>query len=368
MAATARKARTPIVIWLSTLLSLACTDARQVPADISVLTPLDPVRLEETDAAFVGEPTGFAVLEDGTFAISDRRNAILHHFATTGARLGGTGRRGEGPNEWVMGPTLAVAGRGHTVFVGDGPSIRAVDVLAKRFQWSRLRSARAIATSSYGDALVLVELDPATGASIHLVTGPDDSSRSGGPLPSLAASNPIVAGYFSHPAAAFLSSDTLALVVQSSEYLHFGAFPNGPFDSLKLTPQLRRGALAAELARINPSNPTAAQQLMYRPSYPQIVRPISDGRYVAVVFADLTMVSGRMTGQLHLEILDWRARRGCRELAIDVPADPLPYVDLRRDTLFVLTQRAEEAATSISEIRRYSVNAEACQWFVSDAP
>lgn len=347
-------------------ISVACSSPDSRSASSLMLQALAPVTLSETDSAFVGEPSGFAVLKDGSFAVSDRRNAVLHHFAVSGARIRGIGRRGEGPNEWNSGPTLAVAG-GSLVFVGDGPSIRAVEVSSGQFLWSRRRTARNIATSSIDEGLMLSDLDPTNGSSVRLIAGEADSGVRGGPVPGLARANPIVAAYFSHPAATFIAPDTLALVLQSADFLYFGRFPSGPFDSLSLTPVERRGSLSAELARIDPANPSAGQRLIYRPSYPQIIRALHGGRYVAVVFSDLEMVSGRMTGRLFIEIIDWRARRRCAESPIDAPADPLPYVDLREDTLFVLSQRLDSLGGSITEIRRFRVNAEACAWSPVDS-
>lgn len=361
-----RAARTSSVLLSLGLILVACSNERGFQNSPGVLTTIESIRLDESEASFVGEATGFAVMEDGSFVVSDRRNAMLHHFAASGLRLEGVGRRGKGPNEWVMGPTIAVAGAGSTVFVGDGPFIRAVDVDAGRFSWSRARSTKAIATASRADSLLLVELDPSSGRSLHLVANAGDSMRSGGPVPQLAASNPIVAGYFSHPAAAFVAGDTVALVLQSADFVFFGPFRGGAYDSLALVPLARRGALSADLQRINPANPTAAQALMYRPSYPQLVSSIASNRYVATVFADLEMVSGRMTGRLYLQVLDLRARRVCREEPIDVPRDPLPYVALARDTLYVLTQRSDENVASITEVRRYLLNPEACQWLSAD--
>lgn len=355
-----------IAVALVSAVSAACGSQQTPPTrDGHAVVLADSVVLDETDSTFVGEPTGFAVLHDGRFWISDRRNGVLHVYSPEGRRLTGIGRRGEGPNEWSMGPTVIVTGHDSLIIVGDGPRLRALDPETGSFRWERLKQARHIATAAKGSRLYLNNVRRDRESTIDSYAGPSDSAVVGGPYPELLSKNALVGDFFSFLAIGFAGGDSMVIGVQSSNYLFVGRFPDGPFDSVLVAPIRRRGAMPELLQRVDAKNPASGQAAMYKPSYPWAIRVLPASGIVASVTSDLEMVSGRMTGRLFVSFVDLANRRACSDVPIDAPTDPLPWVSFRADTLFVLTQEVR-SDSSYSVIRKFALRPSECIWVQSD--
>lgn len=90
---------------------------------------------------------------------------------------------------------------------------------------------------------------------------------------------------------------------------------------------------------------------------------LNDAGLIAVVHSDNELVSGRMTRQLHLSIIDPHRRRACADIPIDVPTDPRPSVSFRGGVLAVATQYDDSTMTSRTAVRMFDLSENPdCEW------
>jgi len=343
-----------------TSLASACGSENATPLSESSLSLVERIELHDADSAFIGEVSGFAVLGDSTYVIADRRNGVLHVVDRGGARVRAVGRRGEGPGEWAFGPTLLVDLGNGILAAGDGPftvGLRTHDwTVAWRIQKS---SPSAVPVGARNGDLVYGRVSQES-LTLFEQRSPDGELRARfGAVPEIPASNQLVADYFSHPTLRLFGGDSVASAVQSSDYVFFGSAIGGTPDSVLAVPTVRRGAIASELRKATPARTDLAQELMYRPSYPQGLVPIGGSARWGLITVDLSQRSGRMTGALHLTLIDRLAHRTCAELPVPVPDDPLPYVAVRPSELLVATYE-DRGDKFVPVIVRFRVSAVAC--------
>lgn len=349
-----------MVVVLSQLLQ-ACSEQSQLPSSVSA--PIDwgqEVLLAETDTEFIGEVSGFAVLDDSVFLVSDRRNGVLHVFDGQGRRLRVVGRRGEGPQEWGMGPTVVTPLASGLVAIGDGPRTAILSTADWTiFQRVAKPAASATLIGEIGVALVFGDISQDHRASLASVSRVDSTIARFGHVPEIAAGNIMVATYFSHPAFAPLQSDSFAIAWQSSDFLFFGSSYSERFDSVFVPPVVRRGSLSADLRKVSANRTDLAQALMYKPSYPLGIIRAAGGDVFGLLTADLTQQDGRMTGRLHLSVVSRSNGIACNEMALDVPDDPLPFVFARGAKLFVISQESIEGR-SVTRVRSGTLKQSSC--------
>lgn len=155
-----------------------------------------------------------------------------------------------------MGPTVVTLHSDSIAIVGDGMFWRAVDIPRAELLWSRQRpSAMSGALTSANGVIYADRYDRANRSTLFAFRASADSAVPGGPFPELMAANDLVGTYFSVVAAGAVGHDTLAVAIQSSNYLFIGAFPAGPFDSLLMPVVNRCGAMPELLAQVIPSRP-----------------------------------------------------------------------------------------------------------------
>lgn len=345
------------VSTLLAALTIACGgDSRRAATD--GLAAYSEVILAESDTSFIGEIWGFAALPNGTFVIADRSTGTLRVYDAKGREVSAIGRRGEGPGEWSMGPTVVTLLNDSIALVGDGMFWRAVHIERGEIVWSRQKLSAMSGALTSADGVIYADRYDRTNQSTLLAFRSDaDSAVIGGPFPELMAANDLVGSYFSVVAAGALGGDTLAVAIQSSNYLFIGPFPDGPFDSLPMPVVRRRGAMPELLAQVIPSRPDIGEQALYKPSYPIAVHRLNDAGQIAVVHSDNELVNGRMTGQLYLSLIEPRRGRACADIPVDVPTDPLPYVSFRGSTLAVATQFDDSTMTSRTAVRLFELTA-----------
>ncbi len=119
----------------------------------------------------------------------------------------------------------------------------------------------------------------------------------------------------------------------------------------------RRGAQPAVLETLL-RDPTKVE-LAYTWSFPMLLATQSVERTAVVVY-DPTLRNGKFSGPSYLQMVDWRRRVSCRELALPVPTDVPPRFAMRGDTPIVVVQHADSALGASSWIVRWRVGAQGC--------
>ena len=322
------------------------------------LVLLDSVVLEESDSTLVSEPAGIAASAQG-WLLADRGAGVVRAYARSGALQRAFGRRGTGPGEWARGPRL---------FFSDGDTL-AVATDGAQTKWFALPSGAPLgaqpnpgllALTASARGIVYGAINRERGTSLREVRWDGVELRGGGHIPELAARSALVGQMLSMPAVALLPGDSVVMAFQGSDYLFFGPFERGPYDSVLVPVQRRRGAQRDLLLQINDKDPSTVGPALYQPSYPAVVRPIAGDTAIAVVYLDMTFVENRrMTGRPYVSVLMRGSRGTCADIAISGSTDPLPSVAFQGDTLLVLTQEVRDT-TSSALLRRYHVRPVAC--------
>lgn len=128
-------------------------------------------------------------------------------------------------------------------------------------------------------------------------------------------------------------------------------------DSVAVAVSTRRGArfeVMLELMR----DPAKAPTLAYTWSFPMLVGMLSGDRS-AMVSYDPTLANGTFTGLAHVQVVDWRSQRSCREVQLPVSAEIPARYAMRGDTLTALVQHADGEAAG-TWIVRWVVGAARC--------
>ena len=329
---------------------------------------VDSLVLAESDSLFVGDASGFAAPADGTYLVSDKRNATLHQYEADGRHRRSLGRRGEGPGEWSFGPFRIVLGDDSLLLVTDGTS--RIEVLSYPSGVPRAKRAtqgRWFLAGYQGDRTYFANIDRKKRSVIAATINGSDSSIYGGPYTAAIARSSLVGELLSWMEIAILGGDTIAVASQSSDHIFVGPFPNGPFDSLRVPIAQRRGALPELLSRIDDRNPSTVEQALYRPSYPLALHRLPSSGYLAYVTSDQTLVSSRMTGTIFVSVVDLNNHLACPDAEVVAPSDPLPRIAFRGDTLLVLVQDEDAHGASRTSIRKFLIDASACAWQKADA-
>jgi len=221
----------------------------------------------------------------------------------------------------------------------------------------------AIVVASRNGIRYLSSVDAAQRSSLIAIDGSTGEARSGGPYPAiLSTASPLVGQYFSLAAVAAPRPDSLLAVLQSADFIFFGPFPSGPFDSIAIPAIRRRGAMPDLLRAIDARDPSTGERALYKPSYPVGVFPLSRDGLVAVTYSDWELVSGRVTGRLTLSVVDLRERRSCVDAEVPVPPDPMPHATFVADTLVVISSADVGAAGTATTIRKFTVSVDYCEW------
>ena len=71
----------------------------------------------------------------------------------------------------------------------------------------------------------------------------------------------------------------------------------------------------------------------------------------AMVTYDPTLANGTFTGPAHVQVVDWRSKRSCREVQLPVSAEIPARYAMRGDTLTALVQQAGNDAVGTWIVR-----------------
>ena len=92
-------------------------------------------------------------------------------------------------------------------------------------------------------------------------------------------------------------------------------------------------------------DPSKEQALASTWSFPMLVGMLH-GERSAVITCDPTLAKDTFTGPSHVQVMDWRSRKSCREVQLPVSTEIPARYTLRADTLAALVQHAEGETAS----------------------
>jgi hypothetical protein len=310
---------------LAVMLLVSCSSDNPSVGSPSLLA-LDTVLLVETDSLFVGQPTGFAAAEDGTYLIADLRNATVHHYAPDGRHLGRLGQRGRGPSEFASGPGVAIATGDSLVIVHDGVVAKLLNYRTGALRWERLLPGSAIPRSeplaSRNGRYFFRLIDRAQRTTLAVVSGASDPPLLGGPFPDLLGWSRIVDDHLSYLQVAPLAGDSVAVAVEVADAVFTGPF-GGPYRRTEVPVQRRRGSRPDLVRQVQDSDPQRALSVVYELSVPYALGRLSSGN-LAYVTADLTRLSNRFAVRLFVSVVDPARQQACTDAEIQTPTDPRP--------------------------------------------
>lgn len=343
------------------LLSLPACERISTPrAPTLELVPAGVVDLEEPETAPLGMTGGFARAADGGFLISDRQRGTLLQFRADGSRARELGRRGSGPGEWESGPFGIHLYNDSTLAVSDGSRLKVFPMARPAEAWVRSQSPMTSAFAA-GDGVVFTRrIDRTQRSTLARYRGPTDSAEFGGPFPSQVGRSQMVDMMLVFVAATPLDGDSLAVFTQGSDFLFVGPFA-GPFDSLRIAPTSRRGAMTEVLGAVRDDDPESGMKAAYKASYPLGVHRLGTEDAVAILTLDQEFLGNRMAGALNVAVANVAARTVCGEVRVPVDTDPQPWAVVASDTLFVFSHETDSAAArSQPRVRKFRLVTQHC--------
>lgn len=322
------------------------------------LVPLDSVVLAENDTVFLGKPSGFIVMPDGRFVVSDLFTRRVVVFGRDGRVEHVIGKRGKGPGELDSPSWLALGGDSLLYVLDDADTrVEAFDARSGAFRWDRRLPRRAYMLASHERGLLAGYPDSLHNASVAVITRDTGSLPVTGPLPAVLRRNPIVRGVFG---AVELTAfrDTLVTAYEVSDHVYLSRMGGALLDSIEVPVLRRRGARPELLGKV--SDPNTAMQAAYRLSMPGELARMSTGQLALVSF-DWQWTASRVQGTGYVSLVDPARRRSCPDAPLPGPGDPIPRVAFRGDTLWALVQEVE-AERPYTVLRSYRVDGARCQW------
>ncbi|MCC6317991.1 MAG: hypothetical protein IT361_09895 [Gemmatimonadaceae bacterium] len=351
------RAKTRQALTGAVLLAAACGGSKaEDRSPRPGLVALDSIVLQESESAFVAEPSGFAIGPDGSFLIADRRNGVLHRFARDGRRLAAIGRRGPGPDEWSRGPFVVKVSESQ-VGVSDGSRHKTLAFPSGTVLSEASRPAGSSFLAMGGSAAFFRLIDRGARTTVERVVGSERVH--GGPFTSMMGRSLAVDNMLSFLALVPLDTSRVAVMVQNSDFLYFGPL-TGPFDSIAVPVKSRRGAMPELVNGVTDDDPASQQRAAYQPSYPFLLARTGDPSILALTSVDQTFASNRMTGRLWLSLVDLQRRRACSDASLTLITDPQPWVDVVGDTVFLLLQAVEPAGAPTTIVQAKRIDSSAC--------
>lgn len=325
------------------------------------LALIDTVVLAENDSAFIGQPIGLVPVPSAGYLISDIRNGVIHHYGPDGSLIKRIGRRGGGPDEFKFGPGLLVLDADSLLFAGDGNRVKVFNYRTGRALWERTLPGRTpMPLAAMNGGLLFSFIRPDSRSTIGSVQTATDSAARGGPFPDLLGRNRAIAEFFSFLQVARWQGDSIAVAVQSSDFLYIGTLQGRKFDSVGIAVRSRQGARHDLLLNVT-DDPKSVYPVIYKPSTPTALIRLSSGNFAYVV-SDLEMINqSRFSARMFITVVNPRTGRACPDAEVPAPTDPKALTAFRGDTLLVLSQHI--AGTRMTTlIRRYNVSTEGCKW------
>lgn len=324
---------------------------------VTAITLIDSVAIAETDSVDVGKPNAIAVDAAGRVYISDASEKRVLRVERDGTTLTPITRTGGGPGE-VMRPT-SLALIGDTLLaVQDGGQRRATlfDRVTMQPRGSIAMGWPSTAIRGWHDGLAVGALMADSGTAFALLADTNGAPKRGGSVPRIYTENPPIAQAFGSVEVARDDSSVVG-VFEASNTVYRWHLASRRIDSVAVAVSARRGArpeVMLELLR----DPSKAPALAFTWSFPMLVGMLS-GERSAMITYDPTFENGTFTGPAHLQLVDWRSRRSCREVQLPVSAELPARYAMRGDTLTALVQHADGEVGS-AWIVRWVIGAARC--------
>lgn len=315
------------------------------------------VQLVESDTLYIGQPGGLVAPRSGDFYVGDRFASRVIRYAADGHPVSVLGRKGYGPGEFIAPQPLLV--RDTLLFVADNQQLRLQVIHAQsgapksnHLYSGVLYSAAStemetwLALNDRPNRTSVARFDPGERLSGNLVAWPDVYARS----VRLAAIYDAV----------YLDawSDSLVVAYQGTDDLLFVA---GDEEVGRVTvPARRRRGAAPGLASRLDTGPVAAA--FSRLSAVFGVKRLTGGE-VAVVHFDQTLMDDGFVNvvvDVFLSIVSADRTVVCSDHLVTSTRYTQPAIAFRGDSLFVLTQKVDDAAATTS-LTAYRVLGDSCQ-------
>lgn len=323
----------------------------------TAITLIDSVEVVETDSVFVARPTAIMVDAAGRVYVSDGSAKRVLRMERDGSGLTPITRVGAGPGEVQRPTSLAMIGDS-VLAVHDGGQ-RRIALFERASMMSRGSISVGWPSTSirgWRDRLVVGALLADSGTSFALLSDTVGAPTRGGSVPRIYTENPPIAQAFGSVEVA-RDDSTVVGVFEVANTAYRWHLQSKQIDSVPLRVGSRRGArpeVMLELLR----DPTKAPTLAFTWSFPMLTAMIS-GERSAIVSYDPTMANGNFTGPAHLQVVDWRTRRSCRDVQLPVSVEIPARYAMRGDTLTALVQHADGDGTS-TWIVRWEVGVARC--------
>ncbi len=206
------------------------------------------------------------------------------------------------------------------------------------------------------------------GTAFALIRDTVSAPARGGSVPRINTAHPPIAQAFG--AVEVARDDSVVVgVFEAAGTMYRWHLGSRAIDSIMLdaagTPNAKRGAkpdVMLELLR----DPSKAPMLAFTWSFPILVGMLSADRSALVTY-DPTLSGDNFTGPAHVQVVDWRTRKSCREIILPVSAEIPARYARRGDTLIALVRHADSAGAGGDEstgastwILRWVVGAARC--------
>jgi hypothetical protein len=306
---------------------------------VTSIALLDSVAVGESDSVFVGKPNAIAVDAAGRVYISDASAKRVLRVERDGSGLVPITRSGGGPGE-VMRPT-SLALIGDSVLVVQDAGKRSAELFDRASLQPRGSIAMGWPSTSlrgWHDGLVVGALMADSGTAFALLADTAAAPRRGGTVPRIYTEHPPIAQAFGSVEVT-RDDSTVVGVFEASSTMYRWQLASTRIDSVAVAVSTRRGArpdVMLELMR----DPSKAPALAYTWSFPMLVGMISGDRSAMVTY-DPTMANGTFTGPAHVQVVDWRSRRSCRDVQLPVSAEIPARYAMHGDTLTALVQHVD---------------------------
>ena len=341
----------------------ATVDDRQESVDQYALHAIDSIVLAETEDVYLGKPTSMAIAESGEIYVADSFSNRVLHYDSDGKLLGVIGAPGRGPGELEFVYTTFITDSSIVVVEGRNRTFEFFDRFSGVYQHQLSVSGLPGNTvpSQRGDTLWLGLRNAATNTALVRWIAGDSGVAYLGKLPTEYAEFPNIAR----------ATGIAAVRVDSLLIVGFGPL-NGlivydlkgeSVDTITVPRRVRRGVSRQALRESGGLLTALANNI----STFWAMERVTD-KLLAVVHYD-NFIAEEMSpihkARIFVTMLDLRNRRACVDREVVFTGDTHPVVQLKKDSLFVLTQSVYQD-TVTSSIHVFHLDLNGCVWLKLD--
>lgn len=346
------------------LLCSACADTARDQTEKTVislrLTPIDSIRLVESDTALLTFPTTLFLRGSGELLVGDATSGRVLQFDSLGAFTGVIGRRGQGPGEFIV-PGAIVAFGDSSVAVSDWQNERLSLFSGAGLRFVRAMGATALIYSmtSRDDTLLLGMFGRGRySRNAALLPGADSLIRSGG-VPKSYHDSPMIRTvhpYFSvaiagtHLVTGFTGSNVVVDSVRGSPAVAF------------VIPAERRRPMPHDMVRRFEKEKAITDSVIAAMGSTLVGLYAMSDSLIAAVHLDVTLNGQLVTADGWLSVVDLESKAACVDLPFAASDAGKPIFGARGDTLLILEQRIGGQTQAETWLRRLLIDTKDCRW------